>query len=317
MLSRLRLRAMSVAYLLLVHAADAQLRLLTDTLLGDPRSKVYVHLDRKCADRGWLAGPLDPRLKVLSAHRVNWAGFSIVKATRTLLRAAMRDEANERFALLSGKCFPLQPIAEVNDRLLATPGSAFALWGAIDRNDDSVEGLGRQLITKFHFNDCEPLNLKRGGLSRKLWYRLRALNARLPYQRRFPARTVWKGSQFFVMDRAMAALAIAPDRALDALFRFSNAPDEMAFATIYGRSLEQRGTPIALTAETAERQAWHFIRKRLVPDPPAPGEEPQPITDIRRLRISDIPAARASGALFARKCESDVCAEILRLQRSA
>lgn len=56
-------------------------------------------------------------------HTVEWGNHSVVDAERALLRAALRDPANQRFALLSESCLPLHPATVVYAQLMAEPRS--------------------------------------------------------------------------------------------------------------------------------------------------------------------------------------------------
>ena len=50
---------------------------------------------------------------------MRWGTFALVDATRALLRAALRDPANQRLVLLSESGVPLYPPAATHQQLLA------------------------------------------------------------------------------------------------------------------------------------------------------------------------------------------------------
>ena len=58
--------------------------------------------------------------KALIKNRVatEWGGFTLASATRALLRAALLDPNNQRFALLSESCLPLYSPAVVYSQLV-------------------------------------------------------------------------------------------------------------------------------------------------------------------------------------------------------
>ena len=58
--------------------------------------------------------------KALIQNRVatEWGGFTLASATRALLRAALADPNNQRFALLSESCVPLYAPAVVYTQLI-------------------------------------------------------------------------------------------------------------------------------------------------------------------------------------------------------
>jgi hypothetical protein len=141
----------TVAYLILAHAADEQLRVLTNALLSDRRSRVYLHLDAKVLDLNWIESMICPRFVLIEERTaLNWGGYSIVEATLRLLRTALSDPTNRRFVLLSGSCFPLRAVHEVNDSIRTLPMPQVALWGRIDPSLKHGVGLGRHVVTKFH-----------------------------------------------------------------------------------------------------------------------------------------------------------------------
>jgi hypothetical protein len=150
-----------VAYLVLAHAADEQLRLLTNELLSDRRSKVYLHLDAKVFDLGWIEVYGSPRLVLLSDRRgINWAGYSIVDVTLRLLQTALLESSNKRFVLLSGACFPLKPQREINEYITSITSPWISIWGRIDSTLKHGESMGRYVVTKFYPYDNRFL---RGG----------------------------------------------------------------------------------------------------------------------------------------------------------
>ncbi len=295
---------MSIAYLVLAHAADEQLELQVTTLLEDEASFVYLHLDLKCLSLGWLETFRHPRLCVLRRFSVNWAGCSIVRATRAVLEAAYRHRPNEKFVLLSGSCFPLMAAAAINASLHDEAGSIVSLWGEIDPRGDSRQ-LGRSIVSRFYPYDIAWLNPHRGHWQHLLWSLYCRLNRRLGYRRRLDPIRLWKGSMFFVIDRELAGLALADQPRLDEALRYSHAPDEIFFSTLYAWQLERRGDIPRLVAESDDLQGRHFIRKHGIRR--SLWERLTRTPDDRRLRPEDIPDALASGALFARKCGLAVC----------
>ena len=159
-----------IAYLIMAHAVNEELDLLVRTLLLDDRSRIYVHIDAKVKDLGWLAHRAEPRLTVLDNRIiVNWGGYSVVKATLLLLDYAFRDDQNLRFVLLSGACFPIQPPQAVNDNILAQQTPVVSIWGKIDASLKANEGFGRYTVTKYHPLDVRGVNPKRGRALERIW----------------------------------------------------------------------------------------------------------------------------------------------------
>lgn len=296
----------TAAYLVLAHEANDQLWRLTNALLADARSRVYLHLDAKLLDIGWTEHHGDPRLVVLPRRiAVNWGGYSVVEATQLLLRRALMDSSNEQFALLSGSCFPLMSTGELNDAVLALNAPAISVWGKIDAALSEGEGLGRFVVTKFHPHDRAILTPKTSRMHERVWDLFKRLNARLPYERKVDLTDLWKGSQFFIIGRECAKSCSHPPANLVRALRYALAPDEILFTTLIVRHIRDRGLPVAITAPDAARQSAHFIIKR-VPPKRSLRERMFQQVDLRALAASDADTAVASGAWFARKCSSEV-----------
>ena len=290
---------MSVAYLIVAHSPNPQLRLLVERLLHDPRGWVYVHLDRKTSDTRWLGGFAHPRFRWIQAHAVHWASYSVVRAILALLETAVAEPRHTEFVLLSGACFPLLPPGRLEDAIVAR-GSEFAIWGKLDR-DSRIDHYGVRAVTKFYPYGIGWLNPKRGLLQRLWWRAFRILNARAPYARSLPELPLWKGSMFFLADRPLAERLIAQAPQLEPLLRFAHAPDEILFATVYARDRSERGLVVTETAVNAERQGTHFIPRRVAVRRAL--QWLRPPADDRRIEPDNIDAAMRSGALFARKCD--------------
>ena len=296
-----------VAYLILAHAVNEELRLLIDALLSDQRSAVYLHIDAKIPDLGWLSDYSNPSLVVLPNRRiVNWAGYSVVDATLRLLRSALADASNRQFALLSGACFPLRSQKSVNDRILSLSGPSVSLWGRVSPELRQGEGLGRYIVTKVHLHDDHLLPPKRSGLHERVWSVYKKINARLPYERKVDISDLWKGSQFFILDREYAKICAQPPGELVQAMRYALAPDEIFFTTMIMRHARSVGLALPLTSESDKRLGAHFIIKR-------PPEGRRNLTtrlfgqvDLRKLSLTDAAEALSSGALFARKCSEEV-----------
>ncbi|NHO16889.1 hypothetical protein GOB76_09945 [Acetobacter peroxydans] len=302
-------RRSTIAYLVMAHAINDQLKLLIDSLLSDPRARLYIHIDAKVTDIGRLPADAD-QVKVLTDRTiVNWGGFSVVEATLALLNVALLDKENERFVLLSGSCFPLRDPVTVGDAILAQDKPSFAVWGRIDPSLAENENLGRYVVTKYHPFDIQKINPKNNGVNAFLWNIFKIINNKAPYERKIEIDDLWKGSQFFLIQRDIAISFVKPCKKLVHALRFAMAPDEIFFTTLYVRWAKQRNIPVSLTDPKTENQNIHYIRKRNSRSRPLLHRLFVPI-DLRILDRKDIDAAVESGALFARKCSFEVSQKI-------
>ncbi len=286
------------------------------TLLLDDRSRIYVHIDAKVEDLGWLAHRAEPRLTVLDNRIiVNWGGYSVVKATLLLLDYAFRDDQNLRFVLLSGACFPIQPPQAVNDNILAQQTPVVSIWGKIDASLKANEGFGRYTVTKYHPLDVRGVNPKRGRALERIWNLYKRINALLPYERKIQLEDLWKGSQFFLADRELVKYYLMPHPPLAQALQHALAPDEIFFATLYVRWCKCKGlvTPLVPVSET--HQGVHYVRKQVSRDRTLYQKLFKSI-DLRKLDVTNIGELLASKALFARKCPASLSRRIIQSWRT-
>ncbi len=111
-----------LAFLVLAHADAAHLQALVAQLV--PAGDVYLHIDAKADLSSFAALKEIPGVRFAShRHSIDWAGFSMVEATLGLMRDALAASTPYAYlVLLSGSCFPLRPLEELNRCLARTPG---------------------------------------------------------------------------------------------------------------------------------------------------------------------------------------------------
>ena len=104
---------MKIAYLILAHKEPAQLRRLTDRLVGS--GDVYIHLDQKTDFKAFCDRfGAHPRVYISQRFKVWWAGFSMIKAYMHLFEAAYSaPEGYDRFVLMTGQDYPLMTSEEI------------------------------------------------------------------------------------------------------------------------------------------------------------------------------------------------------------
>lgn len=298
-----------IAYLLLAHTNSKQLELLVQRLLSDVRSAIFLHFDARMPLPSWVI-PMQRAgyLTVIPRIAVHWGGFSMVRAMRELLVAAMANSGCDRFVLVSGSCFPLRPQRIVNDAVLRHDGG-FALWKLISGPGATPTRREVNAISKLHFMDIGWLNPSAGKLRRQLRKLLDRTNALLPYnvQHHGP---VAKGSQWFCVTRHQAGRLISEGNRLAPEFARSFAPDETLFQTVWYRDRVAQGIPAPFIDHYAPVQGLHYIAAR----PPADltlADRLWRTVDLRRMTIEDVEPALRSGALFARKCTPEVVKALL------
>ncbi len=251
--------------------AHAQPPLFGDLVasLAHPAIDVFAHIDAK-SDQRPFAAAAGGRATFVPARRrvrVHWGGLSVVHATLACLRTA--GAGYHRHSLLSGADLRLRELGEMIDR-----------WAG----DEQYLRVDRRLgdapnhawkVERFHFPD-RP--------------RLGALSGRLP-RRRSDAAALHQGSNWWSLTEPAVAQALdrfAADRGrLLRRHRFSLCPDEYLFQSVLADT-PFAGAPAA--AEAPDVHGQHYIRWT-----------DDAVLHPAELTEADLPAALASGALFARK----------------
>ena len=103
---------MKIAYLILAHSDPEGLRRLAEKLVS--HGDIYVHINAKNN-----LGPFEKVIETLGEaakkvhfvskrEKINWAGFSIVRATFTLLDDALKNDTYDRITLITGQDYPIK-----------------------------------------------------------------------------------------------------------------------------------------------------------------------------------------------------------------
>lgn len=100
-----------IAYLVIAYTDPEQLKSLVERLTQD--ADVYIHINASVE--------IEPFLKVLEKnskphsfrfsrerYKIVWGGFSILKATFSLMEQAMENDSYDRFVLLTGLDYPIK-----------------------------------------------------------------------------------------------------------------------------------------------------------------------------------------------------------------
>ncbi len=293
-----------VAYCILAHSANEQLRYLINTLTSDHRSLVYLHLDAKSfLPEDFVTLEQAGKIRLVDRVRVNWGGFNMIVATRNLLEKALEEKAVVSFSLLSGSCFPLRTMKEINDLLAGGETDCFALWDIISDPDKGVGHSATSSVEKRYFMDVEFLSPTRHKLNRAFFKVTRWCNNLLPYRRR-PPKTIVKGSQWFVAGRQSVLHFTAAHQALESFLRPSFAPDETYFQTLFWHQELDNGRAVEFIEQRQNLQGAHFIAYH----PLQTGSIGQ--GDRRVVTEDDMALAMSSSAIFARKCSPERCKAI-------
>lgn len=291
---------MKVAYLIIAHNQPALLGRLVAALDCEWAS-FFLHVDLKsdiypfrqavatAANRVFLTGQ--------DRIAVRWGGFSQVRATLNLLRQARAAGPFDRYCLLSGCDFPIQPLSAIQARL-ATATEFMRVdrrLGATDGNDHC------QAVRRYYFLDW--------SLPRRL--NLRLLSGKIPRGTQ-PPIPLYHGSQWWCLTEAcvhylLAFLERTP--AYSAFHRYTLSPDEIFFHSIVKHSpfaahlshdFEQASSSSTAFADLNEH-GCHYID----------WNAPQKVLP-KVLTMDDHPALNRSAALFARKFDEHHSAELIQ-----
>ena len=275
-----------IAYLILAHDQPALLGRLARRI-ASTHAHVFVHVDAK-AD---LAAFDDVLRDVPGCTRlqerfdVEWGGFSTVRATLALMKAARAAGAFRRYVLMSGVDYPVTSTEAREAILLDSDAEYIALERRLDAPEHKKR---RRWVTQVHLHDT----LFWPSLSRLKWL--------LP-RRRYPhGLSPVHGSQWWALtDRAVGYVldyvATHPDflRA----HRWMHHPCDILFHTLVAHS---PFADLAANISTAPNVfGVHYVDWTIL------GPRPPVLTDAY------LPTLLASGALFARKVQAGVSDTLL------
>jgi hypothetical protein len=272
----------SIAYLILAHKNLAQVVRLIDRLAGE-QARFVLHVDARTdiADhRAELRAR--PRVLLLDESRATpWGSFELVRATLDVMAAALDADGDvRRLTLLSGQDYPIKPRDRIEGFLLGERrDTSFIEHFPLPRREWGTRG-GMERIEDWH--------VELGGRRRSL------RNSRVGIRRSLPGRLKpYQGGQYWSMTRSCAehVLRSVDERpSLARFFRHAGVPDELFFQTIVMNS--QLAAKVVNSDLRYER--WDEGK-----DHPAV------------LTTADLPALRASPALFAKKFDTSVDERVL------
>lgn len=226
-----------VALLVLAHSAAAVLERLAGEFLasGEDHFRILVHLDRKVDLDGYVRGvTLPPSVAFLDErHEIFWGGFSMIRATESLARAALADPSVGTCVLLSDDSLPLVSPDRIHAELCTRPDRVDVSRGWLDPTFES------RYTGFFHFDapamSARPIEPHLRQVDAATLATLGRL-ARLQERGKFPLPRVWNGSQWWSLGRATLEPIleeIAGNEWLRESLEFAAVPDEIAFQTLY------------------------------------------------------------------------------------
>jgi hypothetical protein len=273
-------RGMKVAYLILAHTSPAMLAALVNAL-NKPGEAIFVHIDKKT--------PIQPFEQLLAGQctfieqreNVSWGGFSTIRATLNLMKAAAGDF--DYYCLLSGCDYPIKPVTAFEAHLAAHPGNEYIR----SRNMAGLSPRLKKRYTGFFLleNRVEILKTLNYGVTKvqRLFYE------RKPYNN----RSMYYGSQWWTLTGACVRHIIsfiATHPGCLSYFKYTLLADEMFFQTIIARS--------PFSDRVQDDNLRYIVFE---------GKKPHP----KVWRLADSSALLQSPAFFARKFDLSVDSHII------
>lgn len=266
-----RAQTPAIAFLVLCHADPGHLGRLVRAL--DHVGDVFVHIDGKTdaapfrqAVAGFDVSFIAPRL------HVRWGGLSMVRATVALMEAALSGRRPyTHLVLLSGACYPIRPLRELQALFAAAPEREFIRMGSVAEAGAAMRGrVCRYWL--FDYIDVPgrrwtPSVLLRRVVRKALHVVISPI--RKKPSSRLPHTELAHGSQWWAMTSACAAYVVKACRTRPDLWRFfatSFAPDEMLVHTIVANSPFARSTDKSRQPDDDHPASFanlHFIDRSL------------------------------------------------------
>jgi hypothetical protein len=217
-----------LAYLILAHQLPEQLIRLVRRLDG-PDTTFLVHIDRRADDAILAAAGAElaqPNVTFLPRIPCHWGTWSIVEATLSGIRQALRADAPFDYLLLmTGQDYPIKPRAEIETTLGQAEGRSFVHHVPLPK-PDWPNSLGR--VERWHYPP---------GLRNRLLERVRN---RWSVPRRVPSGlALHGGAQLWSMSREAAQYVddfTARNPEVVRFFHHVHVPDEMYFQTVLASS---------------------------------------------------------------------------------
>jgi hypothetical protein len=274
----------SIAILIIAHKNLPQVKRLVAHLQAD--FDVFVHLDRR-SDIQVSDFREFVRTKVIKKFKATWGSLGIVHSTLELFMQASRSGSYDRYVLISGQDVPLQTNQDIT--------SFFTRHAEVDFVDSNpftaAEESRLTRIAHFHFfprrTFSDTLTRRLADLSRWLDRFIELGGIRRSTVYRFRWGSQWMDLRSETVQKMLEF--VRTDSRFLHRFRYTFCPDEVFFQS----AIENCGITEAMTAEPSR-----FIDWKTGPEHP------------RVLRLEDLERLQGSAALFARKCDTSVDADL-------
>ena len=215
------------AYIILAHGEFELLSILLSSI-DDFRNDIYVHIDAK--SKGYNIESIKKIVKhanidICSEIKVNWGGYSIVKAYMLLFEKAIRTY-HSYYHVISGVDLPLMTQDKIHE-LLAVPKYEYIHFIS---NPMQAEFLER--VDYYHFFQ-EYVKYKHVGTLFKVLEKTSILLQKLIGIHRFDGSFVLqKGCNWVSITHGCVEYILSKKKFIDRTFRYSYIADEMFIQTV-------------------------------------------------------------------------------------
>lgn len=228
-----------VAYLILAHGNYEHLNRLL-LALDDDNVSFFLHIDKKSP----MPDNLVLKDKMIFVERINvwWCGWSAQKAINSLLKSALRTNA-DYFVLLSGADYPIQSRQAFYSKLKKGGEYIDISKGFLPHKPDSR-------IKYYHFDGADRRNKR--NLKTLLYFGMERMQYLVKFirKRRYPFNRTYFGATWWALSRECAEYVtnyIQKHPECITFYKTSWCPDESFFHTIIGNSSFLRNCKESLT----------------------------------------------------------------------
>lgn len=289
------------AYLIMVHKSLEQVVKLCH-LLDDPRNDLYIHVDAKVRNiEAWRsrlsASVRQSRLVFVSRVKVNWGGYSQIKAELSLLKTATQDRKHAYYHLISGADLPLHNQDDIHAFFDAHSGTEFVSLGTMEYQKNDIAPRARYWYIWQEYIGNAPDSFRKSlrVIQKELLSVQRLLNVNLNKDNSI--QHYYGGAQWFSITEQFARYIVKHERWIRKTFSKGQCVDEVFVQTLLLNSSFAERRYLGVAFDDGYRSIMRDI-------------------DWKRgrpyvWRAQDFNELMSSGFLFARKFDEDVDNDII------
>ena len=183
---------MTIAYLIQVHKCAKQIKTLINCLLANDKNHCFIHVDKKSVDvykelQNFYRN--HSRVSIINeCYRVNWSGFSQVKASLSLMKSVYQHATNfDRIQLMSGEDFPVKSLEYID----------LFMYKNKDKEFIEFEDMGKYSWRILQYNFFTEFCYNRNLVIRIVQRTLRELQKLLSPRNIFESMCLYKGASWF------------------------------------------------------------------------------------------------------------------------